>query len=827
MAVPSPRSHSLRSNSSANIGNLGEDDSDFRAGRPGLSRQFIKAYPSGGGRRPMHSFPSDDSTNLRAKMRINHHGGLVYRKVSTSGDLGRSYSMDPRDHLADLRQRLHSVASQGEHSDGGRLTPPLLTGRRRGRTELAPGLSITGSVSEMVRSALTKVQTMKHKVQEGVAPVPRHRMQSTDIIKDMTMHATDIQGTLQIQDLGGLGFTTEDLSRVFYQQLRDHDLPIFLDHICFHKDGGLGCIADIWHWQKYIWFFLMVASVLCNITFIVSMNRTICESYLMDLALENASYDYQSISSNSTLPFGFGNTTTAVADFKHIHDDATRRSLLNLAALVAIWEMMWIFVKAMHLVWLWWQFVGDSSEYRSFRSIMFIFQKLLPQFGTFSAIKLIAKVHPSLFYNEYLHYKSESVFRGSWMGSASLTIMFTLRVVACGVAALAAFSIKLLAVGLKLVNPNYSIWMRVLNVFALLNQCMGVVLMEIVLQDRLFLFVFGGNDAEYRDDEQALKNVYEARLARCIWENYWKEGFKFRAITMLATFDHYDLQKLLVEDLEVTRRLEMGMPTGGGVFEACPEEDGFSEADSLQSPRFGQGHVGERPPPPVPAIRYERPPGKGKRAHFEDYSEEDGGSTARKLSPRAVLQQEMMAEQQRRQTEDPDSETKILLTPRGAAATFSGQVELVESSLDACSREGSRTSFQRENSKGSYGARDITVGREGSPAGTAISTSTVDADIYITAAASSRKPSEMEGSIAASIPRLQLKAVSTTESIPESIPAGAGNRSSAGQRKVSNISDVSAASVGSTPSQQGSQMAMGSLVNALGGDAVHWGDGLE
>merc|ERR1712151_231044 len=79
---------------------------------------------------------------------------------------------------------------------------------------------------------------------------------------------------------------------------------------------------------------------------------------------------------------------------------------------------------------------------------------------------------------------------------------------------------------------------------------MGCVVMEIVLQDRLFLFAFGGQDAEYRDDEDALKNVYEARLGKQIWSEYWENGYRFKALVLLATFDHYDLQNLMVEEFE-------------------------------------------------------------------------------------------------------------------------------------------------------------------------------------------------------------------------------------------------------------------------------------
>ncbi|CAE8629516.1 unnamed protein product [Polarella glacialis] len=117
----------------------------------------------------------------------------------------------------------------------------------------------------------------------------------------------------------------------------------------------------------------------------------------------------------------------------------------------------------------------------------------------------------------------------------------------CFFAALAAFAVKMLAISLKTVNSSYALWYRMGCVLALMNQCMGCVILEVVLQDRLFLFVFGGPNAEYEDEELAYKNVYECRLVKQIWTQYWEKRDWFRAMVLLATFDHYDLQTLLIK----------------------------------------------------------------------------------------------------------------------------------------------------------------------------------------------------------------------------------------------------------------------------------------
>merc|ERR1711963_763700 len=174
------------------------------------------------------------------------------------------------------------------------------------------------------------------------------------------------------------------------------------------------------------------------------------------------------------------------------------------------------------------------------------FQKLLPQFSTFSAIKLMAKVHPSLVYNEYVHSINESSLRATRCGQILISAYFALTCSVCATAAVGAFTIKLLAVSAKLNSPVYSVANKLGAILALMLQCMGCVIMEIVLQDRLFLFVFGGQDAMYTDIEHAYKNAYECRVARQIWQDFWSQGMRLKAIVLLATFDHHDLQRLII-----------------------------------------------------------------------------------------------------------------------------------------------------------------------------------------------------------------------------------------------------------------------------------------
>jgi len=159
----------------------------------------------------------------------------------------------------------------------------------------------------------------------------------------------------------------------------------------------------------------------------------------------------------------------------------------------------------------------------------------------------MTRVHPTLLYNDFLNCMNESWWRTTRLGLIVTSVVFFTRQFSCAAAALCAFAIKILAVGLTLLNSDMSWLWRFSSLLSLMVQCMGCILMEQVLQDRIFLFVFGGQNATYEDDEQAYKNVYECRIAKQIWIDYWQSGNRIKAIVLLATLDHYDLQNLLIE----------------------------------------------------------------------------------------------------------------------------------------------------------------------------------------------------------------------------------------------------------------------------------------
>merc|ERR1719424_338631 len=137
----------------------------------------------------------------------------------------------------------------------------------------------------------------------------------------------------------------------------------------------------------------------------------------------------------------------------------------------------------------------DSSEYRSYKAVKVFFQRVLPQFSTFSALKLMIRVHPSILYTGIVDHINESAWRATRVGTIGSLVMFLLAQLLCAVAALCALAVKILAVGFVLLDTRMFWLLRFGSLLAFMVQCMGAIMMEQVLQDRLLLFVFGGPDA--------------------------------------------------------------------------------------------------------------------------------------------------------------------------------------------------------------------------------------------------------------------------------------------------------------------------------------------
>lgn len=112
----------------------------------------------------------------------------------------------------------------------------------------------------------------------------------------------------------------------------------------------------------------------------------------------------------------------------------------------------------------------------------------------------------------------------------------------------AAFVWKTLEIAYQY-NNNESRVMLWLTIVGFLNQILSIIDIEDAYQDRLFLFIFGGEDGVLQSHEIKRRQTYMARIMAVIWEAFVQRADTSRrmlAISLMVSFNHFDLQKLVI-----------------------------------------------------------------------------------------------------------------------------------------------------------------------------------------------------------------------------------------------------------------------------------------
>lgn len=95
-----------------------------------------------------------------------------------------------------------------------------------------------------------------------------------------------------------------------------------------------------------------------------------------------------------------------------------------------------------------------------------------------------------------------------------------------------------------------TVFPALVSAFTFLYQTLGAAKMNLFVRERLFIFIFGGQAGDLDRDEKVLVEVWQAMLARRIFEVH---GLCKGVIVMLG-FDDYDFQMLVLDDDEEQRR---------------------------------------------------------------------------------------------------------------------------------------------------------------------------------------------------------------------------------------------------------------------------------
>uniref|UniRef100_A0A7S1ACU5 Uncharacterized protein n=1 Tax=Noctiluca scintillans TaxID=2966 RepID=A0A7S1ACU5_NOCSC len=212
---------------------------------------------------------------------------------------------------------------------------------------------------------------------------------------------------------------------------------------------------------------------------------------------------------------------------------------------------------------------------------------VLPQLSSYSAIRLLYFVTPSVVgtqaYNMVCFVQDRMQNADTRMEKVWPVLQFLrylLFLVCALVIGFDAFLVKF-RLSIAYVQSSTLTLADSLAAFTFLFQILGVVNLNWFVKERLFIFIFGGEDGRVDIKEKARWDVWVALIAKKVFDQYGV----MKGLIVLLAFDDYDFQQLVLDD---DGKLDKMRSKNSGFFEASHGRtvpDGFTPLSPRQSPR--------------------------------------------------------------------------------------------------------------------------------------------------------------------------------------------------------------------------------------------------
>lgn len=193
---------------------------------------------------------------------------------------------------------------------------------------------------------------------------------------------------------------------------------------------------------------------------------------------------------------------------------------------------------------------GEATELTRWSQVSRLLWSDIPQLSSFSAMKLLYYVTPTVVGSEA--YVEVFLMRES-LGKATTLfdrieavwpmVTYLTKLMLCLVVGFDAFLVKYRMAAAYIDREQFD-FQCAFSAFIFLFQILGVVNLNWFVRERLFIFIFGGEDGNLEQGEKARWDVWNALIAR---EIYRKFSFVKATIVMLS-FDDYDFQMLVLDD---------------------------------------------------------------------------------------------------------------------------------------------------------------------------------------------------------------------------------------------------------------------------------------
>jgi len=319
----------------------------------------------------------------------------------------------------------------------------------------------------------------------------------------------------------------------------------WFQHLRIAKDGGFSEVHVLFTKDRFLWALLSIAFIVINLwaLFYPNIDALANQPFVMDVDVR------QGYIINRLLQLIFGKA-------------------LNPRVLLAIFELGLLAVLLLRTVILLLPvFTGTPAH--KWHGVSRLLWSTLPDLMNFSSMRLLNFVAPSILIPD-LSAQFHAAQDRNWGRLGLPLAKFTLVRLLCAFVGFEAFMIKFLDAA-NTAQASTDSLSSVVVALAFLNQMLGIVQVTPLLQHRLFVYIFGGEDSFMSDWEKAVRQVWSARLTKHIWEaaRSHSPGLVWFLAVMLSYGDT-DFQRLtLNEHGRAVVDVACGTPDDGVRWSSC------------------------------------------------------------------------------------------------------------------------------------------------------------------------------------------------------------------------------------------------------------------
>jgi len=288
----------------------------------------------------------------------------------------------------------------------------------------------------------------------------------------------------------------------------------FCDHAVIAKDGGLseiGAKEELWYSTRYISSCVLLLFVVYNMIFLLRQD-------LPTILAESAEYDHFLVSNTLAAKFGMklGAPQKVLAFLE-----------LGILLIPLLFALRHLLVMMLFTGFHKWQAAAHLCWFT------------IPDLSCFSAIKVLQFVTP-----QQLMYDLNFILWYEPPATKNIKlIIWLIKTPLAWIIGLDSFLIKVRLANTLIMDSQLTTT-DMLGTIILLNQILGVVPIGKTIKNRLYRFVFAGEDGMMTEKEAIRQDVWEAAIAERIFQKY----DYFKACALMLSWCDDDFQMMCLND---------------------------------------------------------------------------------------------------------------------------------------------------------------------------------------------------------------------------------------------------------------------------------------